>query len=84
MAIASSSPTSLRSSLFSSKAFLAGLVGKSRYYYSEDGKNFTVFGDAYQMMWGGYRGDRLAIYCCNNKEEKGFVDVDCFRYDYAK
>ena len=61
-----------------------GLDGKSQYGYSFDGKTFTAFGDPYQMMWGAYRGDRLAIYNYNNKEEKGYVDVDFFHYEYKK
>ncbi len=61
-----------------------GLDGKSQYGYSFDGKTFTAFGDPYQMMWGAYRGDRLAIYNYNNKQEKGYVDVDFFHYEYKK
>lgn len=60
------------------------LDGKSLYYYSLDGKSFTLFGDPYQMMWGSYRGDRIAIYTYNNKSENGYVDVDFFHYDYEK
>jgi beta-xylosidase len=61
-----------------------GLVGKSQFYYSEDGKNFSAFGNPYQLMWGFYRGSRLAIYCYNNLEEKGSIDVDFFHYNYEK
>lgn len=61
-----------------------GLDGKSRFYYSFDGKTFTAFGNPYQLMWGSYRGSRLAIYSYNNKDEKGYVDVDFFRYNYEK
>ena len=60
-----------------------GLDGVSRYSYSVDGASFTVFGEAYQLTWGSYRGDRLGIYCYNNKGEAGYVDVDWFRYDYS-
>lgn len=41
-----------------------GLDGKSQYYCSLDGKSFLPFGSPYQMMWGSYRGDRIAIYSC--------------------
>jgi beta-xylosidase len=61
-----------------------GLDGKSRFYYSFEGKIFTSFGNPYQLAWGSYRGSRLAICCYNNKEEKGYVDVDFFRYKYEK
>jgi hypothetical protein len=61
-----------------------GLDGVSQYYYSVDGKNYTAFGEPYQMMWGAYRGDRIAIYNYNNKSDGGYVDVDFFHYDYSK
>lgn len=57
-----------------------GLDGKSQYAYSMDGDNFTSFGEPYQMVWGYYRGDRIGIYCFNDKSESGFVDVDFFHY----
>ncbi|MCH5717951.1 hypothetical protein MKP07_17985 [Niabella hibiscisoli] len=55
-----------------------GLDGKSRFYYSVDGKSFNAFGEIYQMMWGSYRGDRLAIYNYNNKTDAGYVDIDFY------
>ncbi|MGZ5190937.1 MAG: glycoside hydrolase family 43 protein [Flavisolibacter sp.] len=61
-----------------------GLDGKSQFYYSVDGSSFIPFGDSYQMTWGSYRGSRLAIYCYNNSDAKGYVDVDFFSYDYDK
>lgn len=61
-----------------------GLDGKSQYSYSEDGKNFTTFAGLYQLMWGAYRGDRIAIYNYNNKADAGYVDVDFFHYNYSK
>lgn len=57
-----------------------GLDGLSHYSYSLDGEHFVRFGKPYQMVWGYYRGDRLGIYCFNDKEETGFVDVDYFHY----
>lgn len=59
-----------------------GLDGKSQYYYSLNGKKFIAFGAPYQLMWGSYRGDRIGVYSYNNKEEKGYVDVDFFHYTY--
>ncbi len=60
-----------------------GLAGKSQYAYSEDGKSFTNFGEPYALTWGYYRGDRIGIFCYNNKADDGYVDVDYFRYDYS-
>lgn len=57
-----------------------GLDGKSRYAYSLDGDNFLPFGEPYQLVWGNYRGDRIGVYCFNDKTESGFVDVDYFHY----
>lgn len=61
-----------------------GLDGRSKYFYSLDGKEYTSFGEPYQLMWGDYRGDRLAIYSYNNKTDAGYVDIDYFRYKYSK
>lgn len=61
-----------------------GLDGKSQYYYSLNGESFIAFGAPYQLMWGSYRGDRIGIYSYNNKEEKGYVEVDFFHYRYKK
>lgn len=57
-----------------------GLDGLSRYSYSLDGDVFHPLGVPYQMVWGNYRGDRIGIYSFNNKEDKGFVDVDYVHY----
>lgn len=54
--------------------------GMSQYYYSLDGDNFIEFGEPYQMSWGNYRGDRIGIYCFNEKEDAGFVDIDYLHY----
>jgi len=59
-----------------------GLDGLSHYSYSTDGKNFTTFGEPYQLTWGDYRGDRIGIFTFNNKSDTGYVDVDSFIYDY--
>ena len=59
-----------------------GLDGKSQYYYSVDGKSFIAFDSIYQMMWGAYRGDRIAMYNYNNKAAEGYVDIDYFHYAF--
>jgi beta-xylosidase len=61
-----------------------GFDGLSAYAYSVDGKTFTAFGGKYQLTWGNYRGDRIGIFCYNNKSEAGMVDVDSFTYAFAK
>jgi hypothetical protein len=58
--------------------------GISRYAFSADGKSYQPFGSTYQLTWGSYRGDRIGIYNFNIKEDKGYVDIDWFRYDYGK
>lgn len=58
--------------------------GISRYALSTDGKSYQPFGSTYQLTWGSYRGDRIGIFNFNTKEDKGYVDVDWFRYEYGK
>lgn len=54
--------------------------GISKYSYSINGKKFIDFGETYQLTWGNYRGDRIGIFNFNTIEDKGFVDVDWFKY----
>lgn len=58
-----------------------GLNGLSSFSYSVNGKDFIPFGEPYQLAWGHYRGDRIGIYCFNDNEESGFVDVDYLAYE---
>lgn len=57
--------------------------GINLYAYSTDGKTFTLFGNSSQLTWGSYRGDRIGIFNFNAMQEKGYVDVDWFRYSYG-
>ena len=57
------------------------LDGKSQFSYSLDGNHYTPLGQ-YQLLWGFYRGDRIGIYCFNEKGEQGYVDY--FHYDMAQ
>ncbi|GGH00232.1 glycoside hydrolase family 43 protein [Mucilaginibacter phyllosphaerae] len=59
-----------------------GQDGKSRFYYSINGKEFYAFGDKYQLAWGAYRGDRIAVYCYNNLKDEGYIDIDFLHYRY--
>lgn len=61
-----------------------GWDGRSQYSYSLDGSVFTNFGEPYQLTWGNYQGDRIGIYNFNNKSDAGYLDVDWFRYEYAR
>jgi beta-xylosidase len=61
-----------------------GLEGLSQFYYSLDGEIFKPLGPAYQLMWGGYRGDRIGIYNYNNQEDIGYVNIDYFHYSIEK
>jgi hypothetical protein len=56
--------------------------GISRYAFSTDGKSYQTLESTYQLTWGSYRGDRIGIFNFNTKEDKGYLDVDWFRYDY--
>src|SRR5690606_12597149 len=61
-----------------------GLRGQNQYSYSLDGHNFTPFGAVYQLKWGAYRGDRIAIFNYNDQADAGYVDIDYFHYEYSK
>jgi beta-xylosidase len=58
--------------------------GISHYAFSTNGKTYKTLENTYQLTWGSYRGDRIGIFNFNSKEDKGYVDVDWFRYDYGK
>jgi beta-xylosidase len=60
-----------------------GLDGKSLFSYSLDGETYTEVGK-YQLSWGFYRGDRIGIYCFNERGEQGYVDVDYLHYDMMR
>ncbi len=61
-----------------------GLEGNSVYSYSIDGENYISFGGVYSLEWGNYRGDRIGIFCFNNEQERGRVDIDYFHYRIEK
>jgi beta-xylosidase len=60
-----------------------GFDGVSQFAYSLDGIKFIPSGEAYQLMWGNYRGDRIGIFNYNDKSESGYLDVDWFHYVFA-
>ncbi len=55
---------------------------KAFYEYSLNGKTYQRFGPEFTIAFGKWTGDRLGFFCWNEKEEKGFIDVDWFTYDY--
>ncbi|MFD1257843.1 glycoside hydrolase 43 family protein [Mucilaginibacter terrae] len=59
-----------------------GLDGISQFYYSLNGTEYVPFGSTYQLAWGSYRGDRIALYNYNDLDEAGYIDVDYFHYTY--
>ena len=60
------------------------LNGINTCFYSLDGVNFIPVGNTSNLTWGSYRGDRIGIFNFNPVTDKGYVDVDWFRYDYSK
>jgi len=57
-----------------------GLDGIGCYLYSFNNKTFFPLSPTHQFTWGSYRGDRIGIFNYNVLVDKGFVDVDWFRY----
>ena len=60
-----------------------GLDGMSQFSYSLDGDHYTPLGQ-YQLSWGYYRGDRIGIYCFNERAEQGYIDVEYFHYNMSQ
>ena len=50
--------------------------GNVQFAYSADGDSFSDFGDKHRLAWGSYRGERIGVFCFNNKIAAGYVDVD--------
>ncbi|KGL58907.1 alpha-L-arabinofuranosidase, GH43 family [Polaribacter sp. Hel1_85] len=58
-------------------------IGKvARFQYSYDNKHFDDFGNEFELGFGRWSGDRLGVFCWNDKEESGYVDIDWFLYEY--
>ncbi|HEY9197681.1 MAG TPA: glycoside hydrolase 43 family protein [Mucilaginibacter sp.] len=58
--------------------------GKNTYSFSTTGRVFTPFAATFQLTWGSYRGDRIGICNYNTLRDKGYADIDWFRYDYGR
>jgi beta-xylosidase len=56
--------------------------GNRAYFeYSADGRTFERSGPEFTIAFGRWTGDRLGFFCWNEKE-RGYIDIDWFRYDY--
>lgn len=51
-----------------------------RYQYSLDGVKYFDFGDVYIQRCANFQGDMVGVFTFNNKEDKGYIDVDWFDY----
>jgi beta-xylosidase len=61
-----------------------GLDGLATFSYSVNGTGFTPFGEAHQLEWAQYRGDRVGLYSYLNQPGTGLVDIDSFLYTYDR
>lgn len=55
--------------------------GIAKFFYSLDGKEFNGLGGEVQLLFSGFTANNVGFYS-KNTVEKGFIDVDWFKYDY--
>ncbi|MDA9555463.1 glycoside hydrolase 43 family protein [Pelobium sp.] len=55
--------------------------GLANFFYSLDGKTFTPLGKQVRLLFVGFTPAMIGFYT-KNESEKGFIDVDWFKYDY--
>lgn len=55
--------------------------GLATFFYSLDGKTFTQLGGEVRLRFAGFTANAVGFYSMNT-EEKGWIDVDWFKYDY--
>jgi hypothetical protein len=55
--------------------------GLATFFYSLDGEAFMPLGDEVLLVMGGVTPNTVGFYTMN-AEEKGYMDVDWFKYDY--
>lgn len=58
--------------------------GIAVFYWSTNGKKYNLCNEEYLLKWGNYRGSRIGIFTYNNKQEKGYIDIDYMTYDEIK
>lgn len=51
------------------------------FFYSLDGKKFIRFGSQERLLFAGFTSNMVGFYTMN-EEEKGYIDVDWFTYQY--
>src|SRR5574344_74955 len=68
-------------SKFEPRHFVYQKASEGQHYaYSLNGKKYIPFGIEYRMCTSGFRGDRVGICTYNNKNDKGYIDVNKFDY----
>ncbi len=55
--------------------------GLATFFYSLDGKSFSQLGSVVRLLFAGFTPNMAGFYAMNS-EEKGYIDIDWFRYDY--
>ncbi len=55
--------------------------GLATFLYSLDGNQFIPFGEEVRLLFTGFTPSMIGYYSTNS-EEKGFIDIDWFTYDY--
>jgi hypothetical protein len=55
--------------------------GLATFYFSLDGDKFTPLGDEVRLLFAGFTPNLVGFYSMN-AEEKGYIDIDWFRYEY--
>ncbi len=55
--------------------------GLATFFYSLDGKTFTQLGEEVRLRFAGFTANAVGFYSMNS-EEKGWIDIDGFTYDY--
>lgn len=55
--------------------------GLATFFYSLDGQQFTPLGDEVRLLFSGFTPNLVGFYTMNTVE-KGYLDVDWFKYDY--
>ncbi len=55
---------------------------RARFEFSTDGQDFERIGPTFTIRFGRWTGDRLGMFCWNDRIAAGHIDVDYFYYDY--
>ena len=53
---------------------------KTNSFGRQGNNDFTLKHGTYPLSWGYYRGDRIGIYCFNDLDDSGYVDVDWVKF----